>query len=170
MRFVARLFLVAALAVSLRSGEPLCAPEAAPGGKDVWILVFSSSKCPKCKGLDRTLAQLEKKYPLKVKRLDVSNPEDRALFRKFEAIHAERDFEIPLIVVGDTILIGEKAVKKRLESSVRKSASRGGAALPYLGDAGDGGEGDSRCPSCERRPPTLREELEKIKKIFRGAL
>jgi thiol-disulfide isomerase/thioredoxin len=168
MGFIPHVLFLLAFFLSTHPGEAPCAARTAPDEKGVWVLVFSSSKCPRCRGVDHTLDQVKKKYPVEVQRYDVSKPEDGPLFRRFEAIHSVKGFDIPLVVVGDSILMGEGTVKKRLEAVVRKAARSGGASPPYLGEDSDGPAPGSRCPSCERRPPTLQEELDKIRKLLGG--
>lgn len=157
-------------------------------GGFVWILFASSDDCPRCEGVTEFLRVLKKKYPVRTKKLDMGREQDRALLRRLEAIHAEKKFAVPLIMVGDSILMGESEISEKLEPTVSKLARKGGAALPYLGPtakdrksrtenrvAGASGQPTSEterarpeCPTCEKRgrPPSLSEELDRIKGLL----
>ncbi len=95
---------------------------------------------------------------------------------------------MPLIMVGDSILIGENEISGKLESTVKRLARKGGSSLPYLGPPGakEKSQPDPRraravvgsssptesprseCPTCERRgrPPSVSEELGRIRSFF----
>ena len=114
---------------------------------------------------------LASEYPLKVKTFDVSRDEDYVLLSKLEAIHARKKFAVPLVLVGDSILVGEKRIMARLEKTVSRLTRGGGGALPYLGPGHSEekvAEDDSRCRDCERngRPPSIEDEWGRIKRYL----
>jgi hypothetical protein len=154
----------------------------------VWILFVSSEDCPRCDGVKKFVSVLKQKYPVRTKRLDIGRDRDRSLLGRLEAIHAEKKFAVPLIMVGDSILIGESEISEKLEATVKRLARKGGSPLPYLGPtakdkktrtegrvAGAAAEppsqperASSECPTCEKRPrpPSFSEELGRIKGLL----
>ena len=138
-----------------------------PRDKSVWLVFFSSKDCGRCGHVKDLIDALSGEYPLKVKTFDISRPDDYALFGRVEAIHARKKFAVPLVLVGDSILIGEKRITARLEKTVSRLTRGGGAALPYLGPQAsrETADDDSRCTDCERkgRPPSIEDEWRRIK-------
>ncbi len=138
------------------------------GGRSVWLVFFSSKDCGRCAQVKDLIDVLASEYPLKVKVFDVSNDTDYALLRRLEAIHARKKFSVPLVIVGDSILMGERRITAGLEKIVSRLARGPGASLPYLGPQHSEApvpEGLSRCRDCERngRPPSIEEEWGRIK-------
>jgi glutaredoxin len=146
----------------------------------VWIAFFSSRDCPVCKNVKRLTNSLKKKYPVRVKLFDIDKPADYALLARLEGIHTAKGFSIPLLMLGETILMGEDRISNRLEKTVRALARSGGSTLPYLGPdkkakseppapvasarrAGTRTSASSRCPCADSgRPPTISDEWNKI--------
>ncbi len=138
----------------------------------VWAVFFSSSDCEMCRSVKSLTKKLKQRYPVRFKTFDIDRAADFALFERLEAIHATSGFSVPLIMVGDTIMIGERDISARLERTVRRLARRGGASLPYLGPKSKpkpvaAKPKRSRC-DCERtgRPPTIGEGLAKVKSFL----
>lgn len=155
----------------------LCAhgrAKADPGA--VWIVFFASKDCSKCKSVKRLLRSLRGVYPIRTKSFDIGRKSHYRLFERLEAIHSENGFSVPLILIGDKILMGEDEITADLEATVGRLADAGGAPLPYLGPrykerrlprraTGPAKSAEaSRC-DCEKqgRPPTLGEEWSKIR-------
>jgi len=135
----------------------------------VWLAFFSSKDCPHCASARELIEALENDFPLRVKAFDISLDEDYALFSRLEAIHARKRFSVPLILVGDSILMGEREIARKLEPTVRRLVRSGGACLPYLGpkkrvETSTANPSSSAC-NCEnrRRPPSIGEEWGKIR-------
>lgn len=148
------------------------------GGEDatVWLVFFSSKNCPKCSAVKQLIDGLKREYPLRVRNFDIGKQPDYELMERLEAIHSTNKFSVPLVLVGDTILMGEDDITARLEETVSRLADTGGAPLPYLGPARDSQQPATRSsqtesrtdPSlcnCEKkgRPPTIGEEWDKIR-------
>jgi len=139
-------------------------------GARVWMVFFSASDCPNCESARALIQGLRGVYPVRVKKFIVDRPRDYALLERLEAIHGEEKFAVPLIIVGESILIGEDEITRKLERTVRRLSRSGGAPLPFLGPV------DVKAPKrrtasydcdCDRgRPPTLGEEWEKIKNFL----
>lgn len=131
----------------------------------VWAVYFSSSNCPRCDTVKGLIDSLKHKYPLRVRTYDVGDEKSYALFSAMEAIHGADGFSVPLIIVGDSILIGEKDIGTRLEQIVRKHAASGGAPLPYLGKPAEAGpQTKPGCATCgKRKTPSSGKERRKLK-------
>ena len=134
----------------------------------VWLVFFFSKDCPHCERVKDLTDALKVRYPIRVKSFDIDNELDYTLYARMEAIHSSDKFSVPLIIVGDDILIGEKEITAELEKKVQRLSEAGGAALPYLE------KGLSRKPSekpacsiCDSKrrgkPPSVQEELGKMK-------
>jgi hypothetical protein len=141
----------------------------------VWVVFFSSRDCPRCASVSKFIRVLRKRYPVRVKKLNIDRPLDYALFERLEAIHAEERFAVPLVMVGQSILMGEDEITGKLEKIVRRFAQSGGAPLPYLGPKGRNARARALRPTkveprCEGRgrPPTIGEEWATIKNFFKG--
>ncbi len=177
-----RYFLLAVLAVATAFIVPLgpAAVESAaakrPPKPTVWVVFFGSSDCPHCARVKRLLTALTQTYPVKIKRFDIDRPDHYRLFERLEAVHGETEFKVPLVIVGDSILIGERRIGNDLEKRVRRYAGSGGAPLPYLGrkkrSKAEGRDPaaapDERCACNEGRPPTIGEEWAKVRSFIDG--
>ncbi len=153
---------------------------AKPKGKaaPVWLVFFSSTGCSKCRVVKQLIHGLRNEYPLKIRVFDIDKQSHYELMERLEAIHSREKFSVPLVLIGDTILMGEDNITAQLEETIRRLAAKGGAPLPYLGPARDTKPAatrsaeretrvdQSRC-DCEKkgRPPTIGEEWDKIRRF-----
>jgi thiol-disulfide isomerase/thioredoxin len=142
-------------------------------GHTVWVVFFSSHDCPRCESVRELLKGLKQAYPVRLRVFDVAKEKDYVLFRRLESIHSNSEFAVPLVMVGESIIEGEDQIAAKLERTVRRLARGRGAPLPYLGKDSKPQQPDTRsqaerCPECEKkgRPPTLKEELGKMKVLF----
>lgn len=142
-------------------------------GHTVWVVFFSSHDCPRCESVRELLKALKSTYPVRTRVFDVEKEKDYALFRKLEKIHTDGEFAVPLVMVGESIIEGEDQIAAKLEPTVRRLSRGRGAPLPYLGKDDKSPQSDTRshsgkCEACEKkgRPPTLKEELGKMKVLF----
>lgn len=166
--------LVAAMLTALALGAAhasAASPAAKKQRSTVWIVTFSSDDCPFCVGVARLIRGLAKKYPIAVKKFNVDKPKDYALLERMEAVHAKGRLSVPVVMLDETILMGEEEITARLEPTVRRLVAAGGAALPYLGrpdgkDLEVDGNARRNCPACERRPPSIGEEWAKIRGLL----
>jgi len=99
----------------------------------VWVVLFSSADCPRCSHVDDRIRALQKKFPVKLKRFSIDRPGHYALFHAMEAIHGEVRFGVPLVIIGESIIIGEDEINRTLEETVKRLSQAGGSGLPYLG-------------------------------------
>jgi len=155
----------------LCAGFVEAAPAKEKAGKNiVGIVLFAAHDCPKCESAKDLIKALKAKYALRVRDFDVDKESDYALFRRVEAIHATAKFAVPLVLVGETILIGEDEITGKLEKTVRDLTKSGGAPFPYLGPA-QGKKGvakpvSSSCNCDQGRPPEVADELSKLRKFI----
>jgi glutaredoxin len=147
--------------------------------KTVWLVFFFSHSCPKCEPVRELLDALKSAYPIRIKSFDVEKPEAYELYRRLEAIHAKGSFAIPLVMLNNSILMGERDISAKLERMVSRLSRKGGASLPYLGpDQTDRQEATAspaakepkraRCDHCSRngRPPSIQEDWSKIRALI----
>jgi hypothetical protein len=138
----------------------------------VWIVFFSSHDCPRCESVKLLLEDLKSTYAVRTRVFDVARERDYALLRRLESIHSDGEFAVPLIMVGESILQGEDEISAKLEDTVKGLSRSGGAPLPYLGQKQRKNESAparpaEKCPCQDNgRPPTLKEEMGKIKVLF----
>lgn len=137
----------------------------------VAIVFFAAQDCPRCEAVKDLVKVLKARYALKVKDFDIDKDADYALFKRVEAIHASDKFAVPLILIGESILMGEDEITGKLEKKVRKLARSGGSPFPYLGSAQErktvAKPATSSCKSCEKGgPPEVTDELSKLRKYI----
>lgn len=140
--------------------------------KSVGLVLFAAHDCPRCENVKDLIKILKGRYALRVKDFDVDRTVDYALFKRVEAIHATDKFAVPLVLVGDSILMGEEEITKKLEKTVGDLAKSGGAPFPYLGSTQGKNSGivkpaSSPC-NCDQagRPPDVSDELSKLRKFI----
>jgi glutaredoxin len=135
----------------------------------VWAVIFYSADCAKCEKTRKLIDNLKKKHPVRTKNFNIDRDKDRVIYKQLEAIHARGRFSVPVILVGDSVLVGEKEISGKLEKIIKELAGSGGSPLPYLGpiksdEAPVSRSTDTDCDHCGRRgPPTVGEELQKVK-------
>ena len=163
---------IVVLAVALLCVGPAAAAPAKGKAvkKTVGIVFFAAHDCPRCESVKDLMKVLKVRYPLKVKDFDVDKEPDYALFKRIEAIHSADKFAVPLVMVGESILMGEEEITGKLEKKVRSLARTGGSPFPYLGSAREtktAAKPDASCRDCEKgRPPELTDELSKLRKYI----
>lgn len=142
------------------------------GSHTVWLVLFSSHDCPKCESVKDLIEVMKVKYPVRIKTFDVEKDKDYSLFKRLQAIHAPGGFSVPLIMVGDTILMGEDEITAKLDEAVAGLVKAGGAQLPYLGPARSSAEPKkpAKCNDCDSdrpaRPPSASEEWKTLRSFL----
>lgn len=137
----------------------------------VWLVYFLASDCERCEHVKTLIDALKAKYPVRIKAFDIDKKPNYELMKRLQAIHSQHKFAVPLVMVGETILMGEKEISAKLESTVRKLARSGGAGVPYLGHASDRTStrtSDADCRKCNERgrPPEIKDELKRIRSLL----
>ncbi|MDA8405387.1 MAG: hypothetical protein M0T73_00795 [Deltaproteobacteria bacterium] len=87
--------------------------------KTVVVTVFTSSECPYCENVKELLDDLKTQIPIKTEIFDINKPNDYDLYLKIEATHKNARFAVPLVIVGDKILIGQSEIFAKLEAIVK---------------------------------------------------
>ncbi len=135
----------------------------------VWAVIFSSSDCASCEKAMKLVGNLKRKYPVRIKNFNIDHDRDKAIYKQLEAIHTRGRFSVPVIMVGESVLVGEKEISGKLEKIVKKLAGSGGSQLPYLGPLESDKTPSTRstdtdCDHCGRRgPPSVGEEMQKVR-------
>ncbi len=139
---------------------------------EVWAVYFGSSDCPVCEHIGPLLKALVDEYNLKVRYYDITRPDDYMVFERIESVHGDGKFSVPLVIIGEHLLTGEKQIQTDLRKLVEKYRNGSGSPLPYLGEAkntlSNGRPKDPDCPDCrdKGRPPPVQTELKKLKLII----
>jgi len=152
-------------------GHASAAPTKGKAAKNaVGIVFFAAHDCPRCENVKDLMKVLKARYPLRVKDFDVDKEADYALFKRIEAIHAADKFAVPMVMVGESILMGEEEITGKLEKTVRALARSGGSSFPYLGSAQGtkavAKPASSSCNCEQGRPPDVTDELSKLRKFI----
>lgn len=138
---------------------------------ETWAVYFGSSDCPVCEHVQPLLRSLVNDYGLRIRSYDITRPDDYLVFERIESIHGSPGkFSVPMVIVGENILVGEKQIQNNLGRLVQKYVRDSGAPLPYLGDARDETfqANNEDCAECrdKGRPPSVQSELKKLKVII----
>jgi glutaredoxin len=117
---------VAFLAVTFGSAPAQKSSKAGPEmDKTVVVTVFTSSECPFCENVKELVDDLKTTLPIKIEMFDINRPADYDLFSKIEATHKGERFAVPLVIVGDTVLMGQSQIFGKLEDTIRKAEVNG---------------------------------------------
>ncbi|MCL5122953.1 MAG: glutaredoxin [Deltaproteobacteria bacterium] len=125
----AALALVNLCVVSFCLIEPLQAQT--PNGVDqesvqtVVVTLFTSSHCPYCENVKELVDDLKTEFSIKTEIFDINKPSDYDLYCKIEATHRNTKFAVPLVIVGDNVLIGQSEIFANLEKTVRSLQNSG---------------------------------------------
>ena len=93
--------------------------------KTVVVTVFTSSECPFCENVKELVDDLKTTLPIKIEMFDINEPADYDLFSKIEATHKGERFAVPLVIVGNTVLIGQSQIFSKLEDTIKKAEING---------------------------------------------
>lgn len=152
-------------------GAAGAAPANAKSSKNaVSVVFFAAHDCPRCRNVKDLMKVLKARYALRVKDFDVDTDADYALFKRIEAIHAADKFAVPLVMVGESILMGEDEITGKLEKTIRALARSGGSPFPYLGPAQQkktaAKAAASSCNCAQGGPPEVTDELSKLRRFI----
>ena len=128
-------------------GRAGAAPAKAKVSKNtVGIVFFAAHDCPRCESVKDLMKILKARYALRVKDFDVDKEADYALFKRVEAIHATDKFAVPLVIVGESILMGEDEITGKLEKTSTFPRSGWWLTFPLPGvRPGDKDRGETCC-------------------------
>ncbi|MCX8067030.1 MAG: hypothetical protein RMK65_00375 [Anaerolineae bacterium] len=131
------LFIAMALSLVLLAGcarEPTSAP---PAKGVVRAVLFYSETCPHCHYvMEQVLPPLQKQYgdQLEIRMLNVSEPRNGELWQKaMDAYQVPQDWRgVPMLFIGDQVLIGSKEIPERLPGLIRQYLDAGGVDYPAV--------------------------------------
>jgi len=112
--------------------------ETDPGttAQSIVVTLFTSSECPFCDNVKELVEDLKTQLPIKTELFDINKPNDFDLYCKIEATHKKAKFAVPLVIVGETVLIGQSEIFAKLESTI-KSLEASGQTNPLTDKTGD---------------------------------
>lgn len=84
------------------------------------VTFFESSDCPFCENVKELVDDLKTQLPIKTKIFDINRPDDYDLFSKIEATRSPMKFAVPLVIVGDTVLMGQSEIFSKLEDTIKR--------------------------------------------------
>lgn len=148
--------------------------DSAPGaGKKkrgiVWVVLFFSEDCPHCERVRDLLKALDGRYSVRLKMFNIDNETDYAVYSRLEKLHPVEKLAVPLIMVGDKILIGENQIVAALEETVRRLDVSGGSAIPNLGNGRSQKRGEKpSCTDCDSNDHRKSREPGRMKIIEDG--
>jgi thiol-disulfide isomerase/thioredoxin len=88
--------------------------------KTIVVTFFESSECPFCENVKELVDDLKTQLPIKTKIFDINRPDDYDLFCKIEATHSPMKFAVPLVIVGDIVLMGQSEIFSKLEDTIKR--------------------------------------------------
>jgi len=103
----------------------------------VRVVLFWSNTCPHChEVIDNVLPPLQNKYGsrLDIRMFELSDPANMQLFKAaLEALHVPSDQGgVPLMIVGDQILVGSLDIPQQLPGLIEKHLAAGGIGWPQI--------------------------------------
>ncbi len=108
-----------------------------PAENIVHVLFFFRYECSHCQTiLQEVILPLEEQYRarLDIRKLELGTPEYFELFASLETyfeIPAEQQ-ELPILVIGEEVMVGETAVRQQLPLSIEGGLDLGGVPWPHL--------------------------------------
>jgi uncharacterized membrane protein len=162
---VRRGFRVAGFVSAAVFGGPFAGAAAMPGDGAVHAVLFSSPTCPHCRKVrEQCLPALLERFGgrLQIAVLSTATQSGRDLYRSAVQRFSVRQRGVPLLVIGDTTLVGDVEIPEKLPDLVVRYQQQGGVDWPEIPGlaavlAEDGSSiprtaGASPSPS-ESRPP-----------------
>lgn len=109
------------LLISPASGQP---------GPKIEMYFFYAEECPECQRvMKNVLPPLESKYYLQMKRFEINDMKNYEKLIALEERYKDEENKIPVVVIGDYLLSGEKEVEARLEQVIKEYEKKGGVAF-----------------------------------------
>lgn len=93
---------------------------------------FYSEETGGLRAQEEVIRPLSAKYSIEVQSFSVNQLKNYDLLTKFEKELTDTDNEIPVIVIGNKILVGETEIRRDLEGLVKTYAEKGGTSWPSL--------------------------------------
>ena len=92
----------------------------------VKLFLFYSEQKGGLKVKEEIIKPLSQKYPIEVQSFSVNQLKNYDLLTKFEKELKDEDNELPVVIIGDTILGGEVEIRRDLEQLVESYSKKGG--------------------------------------------
>lgn len=121
--------------LGLALATALFAPAAASAQAVVRSVLFYSPYCPHChKVINEDLPPLAAKYGsrFQVAGVDVTTPQGSALYAATMEYFGSDETGVPLMVVGDVMLIGDQEIPQRLPGLIEDGLAKGGIPFPAV--------------------------------------
>ncbi len=101
----------------------------------ICIIYFYSTKCSHCKSLEPFLEYISMKFgdDIIITKLDVSNPENVAIYNQLCTFREYTGHEIPLLAVNDAVFVGEDKIRENLEDEIIKGIELDEKICPLAG-------------------------------------
>jgi len=82
-------------------------PLLAFGAEGPLVLFFYADGCPNCAAVDELLTSLSSDLPASAfNRYEISDPKSAALLEKLKAAYGVEDASVPIVFVGDDVVVG----------------------------------------------------------------
>jgi len=121
-----QLFLISFL-ILISFSTPLLSGKSKP---TIEMYFFYSKECPECQLIMKELfPSLESEYSLNIKRFEINDPSNYEKLLILEEKYKDEDNEIPVIVIGNYLISGEKEIKSQLERIIKEYENRGGISF-----------------------------------------
>ena len=126
MKRAFQLFLISFL-ILISFSTPLLSGKSKP---TIEMYFFYSKECPECQLIMKELfPSLESEYSLNIKRFEINDPSNYEKLLILEEKYKDEDNEIPVIVIGNYLISGEKEIKSQLERIIKEYENRGGISF-----------------------------------------
>lgn len=101
----------------------------------ICIIYFYSTKCSHCKSLEPFLEYISMKFgdDIIITKLDVSNPENIAVYNQLCSFREYTGHEIPLLAVNDAVFVGEDKIRDNLETEIKRGIKLDEKICPLAG-------------------------------------
>jgi len=121
-----QLFLISLLILIFFS-TPLLSGKSKP---TIEMYFFYSKECPECQLIMKEVfPSLESEYSLNIKRFEINDPSNYEKLLILEEKYKDEDNEIPVIVIGNYLISGEKEIKSQLERIIKEYENKGGISF-----------------------------------------
>ncbi len=87
--------------------------------KIIVVTLFTSSDCPFCDHVKELLEDLKTTFPIKTDVFDINQPADYDLFSKVGSLYKHKNFAVPLVIVGNEVMVGQSEIFGGIEKTIR---------------------------------------------------
>ena len=94
-------------------------PKGSKPEKIIVVTLFTSSDCPVCDRVKVLLEDFKTTFPIKIDVFDINQPDDYDLFLKIGSLYKHKHFAVPLVIVGNEVMVGQSEIFGGIEKTVR---------------------------------------------------